>query len=222
MSSRVRGALLLADILVPLAFLWGCSGVVSGQSIQPPPPQAHNISGTISPTAGGSGAAVTLSGAASATTSSSGSYTFTGLADGICSVAPSNTGYTFSPGSQSVTISGSNVAGVNFTATAQVAHSATLSWIASTSSVAGYNIYRSSVSGGPYTKMNSSLVTLLTYTDTAVLAGLTYYYVATSVNASNAESIYSNEISATIPTPQSTEGRYPTAVSQGEVWARFT
>jgi fibronectin type 3 domain-containing protein len=70
--------------------------------------------------------------------------------------------------------------------------------------------------------MNSSLVTLLTYTDTAVLAGLTYYYVATSVNASNAESIYSNEISATIPTPQSTKGRYSTAVSQGEVWARFT
>jgi hypothetical protein len=286
MSSRVRGALLLAGILVPLAFLWGCSGVVSGQSIQTPPPQAYSISGTISPAAGGGGATVTLSGAANSTTtanssgnftftglangtytvtpshtgytfnpsslsvtvsganittglnftstaltftisgtispatggsgatvtlggaaaattttSSSGSYTFTGLADGIYSVAPSNTGYTFSPGSQNVTISGSNVAGVNFTATAQVAHSATLSWIASTSSVAGYNIYRSSVSGGPYTKMNSSLITLLTYTDTAVLAGLTYYYVATSVNASNVESSYSNEISATIPTP---------------------
>ncbi len=165
--------------------------------------QTFNISGTISPTAGGSGATVTLSGAASATTttSSSGSYTFTGLANGIYTVTPSNTGYTFSPGSKNVTISGSNVTGVNFTATAQVAHSATLSWVASTSTVAGYNIYRSSVSGGPYTKMNSSLVTLLTFTDTTVLAGQTYFYVATSVNASNVESSYSNEISAVIPTP---------------------
>jgi hypothetical protein len=165
--------------------------------------QTYNISGTISLTAGGSGATVTLSGAASATTttSSSGSYTFTGLANGIYTVTPSNTGYTFNPTSQNVTISGSNVTGVNFTATAQVAHSATLSWIASTSTVAGYNIYRSSVSGGPYTKMNSMLYHLLTYTDTAALAGQTYYYVATSMNASNVESSYSNEISAAIPTP---------------------
>ncbi len=60
--SRARGALSLAGILVPLAFLWGCSGIISGQSIQPPPPQTYNISGTISPAAGGGGATVTLSG----------------------------------------------------------------------------------------------------------------------------------------------------------------
>jgi len=165
--------------------------------------QTFNISGTISPTTGGSGAAVALSGAASATTttSSSGSYAFTGLANGTYTVTPSNTGYTFSPGSQNVTISGNNVTGLNFTAAAQVAHSAILSWIASTSTVGGYNIYRSSVSGGPYAKTNSSLITLLAYTDTTVLAGQTYYYVATSVNASNVESSYSNEISAAIPIP---------------------
>jgi hypothetical protein len=83
MSSRARSALLLAGILAPLASLSGCSGIVSGQNIQPPPP----------------------------------------------------------------------------------------------------------------------FITLLTYTGTTALAGQTYYYVATSMNASNVESSYSNEISATIPTP---------------------
>src|SRR5205807_6513441 len=88
-----------------------------------------SISGTISPNAGGSGATVTLSGAASATstTNTSGSYTFTGLVNGTYAVTPSNTGYTFSPGSQSVTISGSNVIGLNFTATGLPAPSDTLS-----------------------------------------------------------------------------------------------
>lgn len=42
-----------------------------------------------------------------------------------------------------------------------------LTWTASvTVPVAGYNIYRGTVSGGPYTKVNTSLVTTLTYTDT--------------------------------------------------------
>src|SRR5467141_4091156 len=121
-GSRVRGALLLAGILAPMALLWGCSGVVSGQSTQPPPPQTYNISGTISPVTGGSGATVTLSGAAAATTTanSSGNYTFSGLANGTYTVTPSHAGYTFSPTSLSVTVSGANITtGLNFTATAQ-------------------------------------------------------------------------------------------------------
>jgi hypothetical protein len=78
------------------------------------------ISGTLSPTAGGSGATVTLSGASNATTTANGSgnYSFSGLSNGGYTVTPSNTGYTFSPGSQPVTIDGANVTGVNFTATA--------------------------------------------------------------------------------------------------------
>jgi hypothetical protein len=78
-----------------------------------------SISGTISPSAGGSGATVTLSGAASATTTanSSGNYTFSGLANGSYTVTPSASGYTLSPSSQVVTVSGANVTAVNFTAT---------------------------------------------------------------------------------------------------------
>ena len=50
-------------------------------------------------------------------------------------------------------------------------------------------------------KMNSSVITTLTFTDTTVQGGQIYYYVATSVNSSNVESSYSNELSAQIPTP---------------------
>lgn len=80
-------------------------------------------------------------------------------------------------------------------------HSVTLSWSASTSTVTGYNVYRSSQSGGPYTKLDSSLVTGTSFTDSTVQAGLTYYYVTTAVDSSNTESTNSNEVSAVIPTP---------------------
>jgi rhamnogalacturonyl hydrolase YesR len=78
------------------------------------------ISGTISPSPAGSGTTVTLSGAASATTTanSSGNYTFTGLANGSYTVTPSESGYTFTPGSQTVTLNGADLPGINFTAQA--------------------------------------------------------------------------------------------------------
>jgi beta-glucanase (GH16 family) len=63
---------------------------------------------------------VALSGTASGTTTanSSGGYSFTGLGNGSYAVTPSNSGYSFSPSSQAVGISGANMSGVNFTATA--------------------------------------------------------------------------------------------------------
>jgi hypothetical protein len=80
----------------------------------------YTISGTISPSAGGSGATVTLSGAAGATTTanSSGVYSFTALGNGSYTVTPSNSGYSYTPANQAVTINGANVSGVNFTASA--------------------------------------------------------------------------------------------------------
>src|SRR6266436_6261567 len=56
-----------------------------------------SMSGTIAPTAGGNGATVALSGAASAfaTADSSGNYTIAGLPNGTYTVAPSHTGFTF-------------------------------------------------------------------------------------------------------------------------------
>jgi len=82
-----------------------------------------------------------------------------------------------------------------------ISHSATLNWTASTSSVIGYNVYRGTVSGGPYTKLNSSVVTPTQYVDSTVTAGQTYYYVVTSVASGGVESSDSTQVSATIPTP---------------------
>jgi fibronectin type 3 domain-containing protein len=78
-------------------------------------------------------------------------------------------------------------------------HSVALAWNASTSTVAGYNVYRGTVSGGPYTKINSSLVAALDYTDSTVQSSTTYYYVTTAVDSSGIESVFSNEVSAIIP-----------------------
>jgi HYDIN/CFA65/VesB family protein/centrosomal CEP192-like protein/Ig-like domain-containing protein/immunoglobulin I-set domain protein len=82
-----------------------------------------------------------------------------------------------------------------------VSHSADLLWTASTSTVSGYNTYRATVTGGPYTPVNSSLITLNRFTDSTVQAGQTYYYVVTAVSSGGVESTYSNEATATIPTP---------------------
>jgi len=81
-----------------------------------------------------------------------------------------------------------------------IQHSVTISWAASSSTASGYNVYRSSTSGGPYSKMNSTLLTGLTYTDSTVSAGATYYYVVTDVT-SGTESGFSNQATAVVPTP---------------------
>jgi hypothetical protein len=82
-------------------------------------------------------------------------------------------------------------------------HTVSLSWTLSTTpNVAGYNVYRGTASGGPYsTKLDSSLVIGSSFTDSTVQSGQTYYYVATAVDSSGNESAYSNVAQAVIPTP---------------------
>jgi Bacterial Ig domain/Carboxypeptidase regulatory-like domain len=164
-------------------------------------PTTFSISGTITPSSGGSGATVILSGTAGATTTTnaSGAYTFTGLANGAYSVTPSNSGFAFTPASTNVTIGGANKTGVNFTAASNKPHSVTLNWAASTSKVSGYNVYRSTLSGSGYVKLNGALIAGTTYTDTTVQGATTYFYVTTSVDSSNTESAQSNQATVTIP-----------------------
>jgi hypothetical protein len=88
---------------------------------------------------------------------------------------------------------------VSLTGTGVVQHSVALTWNASASAVAGYNVYRGTVSGGPYAKINATLVTPLSYTDSTVQSGTTYYYVTTAVDSSGTESVFSNQVSAVIP-----------------------
>jgi hypothetical protein len=80
-------------------------------------------------------------------------------------------------------------------------HSVSLAWTASTSTVAGYNVYRGTQSGGPYAIINGSTETSTTYTDNSVQGGQTYYYVVTAVDGSGNESVNSNQAQAVVPSP---------------------
>src|SRR5262249_7898928 len=158
------------------------------------------ISGTVS----GSAATLTLTGAASAstTTDSTGGYTFSGLSNGTYAVAASQSGYNFTPATVSVTVNDAPVTGVNFAGTPLqgAPHNVTLSWNPSTSAnIVGYNVYRGNTAGGPYAQIG--FVAGTSYVDTGVSAGQTYFYVATSVDSNNKESVYSTQAQATIPTP---------------------
>ena len=79
-------------------------------------------------------------------------------------------------------------------------HSVGLSWTPSTSTVVGYNVYRGTQTSGPYAMIGSGAVSS-TYTDGAVQAGQTYYYVVTAVDGSGNESVYSNQVQAVVPSP---------------------
>jgi hypothetical protein len=82
----------------------------------------------------------------------------------------------------------------------QVSRSVVLAWTASTSNgVVGYNLYRSTVSGGPYVILDSSAVSIDTYTDSNVQPGTTYFYVVRSVDSIGTESVNSSQVQATIP-----------------------
>jgi hypothetical protein len=80
-------------------------------------------------------------------------------------------------------------------------HTVGLTWAPSKSTVIGYNVYRGTATGGPYTKMNGSAIVTTSFSDSTVKSGSTYYYVTTAVNSSGSESVKSNEVRTAIPTP---------------------
>jgi hypothetical protein len=72
-----------------------------------------------------------------------------------------------------------------------------LAWTASASTgVVQYNIYRSLVTGGPYTFVDDVPGNAVAYNDYMVLRATTYFYVVTASNGT-IESVHSNEASAT-------------------------
>jgi hypothetical protein len=82
---------------------------------------------------------------------------------------------------------------------ASVTQSVSLSWSGSTSTVTGYNVYVSTISGSGYAKLTTSPVLTTAFVDSGLDTAQTRYYVVTSVNSSNEESAYSNEVAAVIP-----------------------
>jgi hypothetical protein len=79
-----------------------------------------------------------------------------------------------------------------------VQHTVALSWQASSSSVSGYRVYRSTTSGSDFSPLTST-ISALSYTDDTVSDGTTYYYVVIAVDSAGDESPYSNQVSAAIP-----------------------
>src|SRR5579863_1744445 len=110
-----------------------------------------------------------------------------GSASGVVNIVSNATG-----SASNVSLSGTGVA-------PSVQHTVGLNWGASSSSVSGYNVYRSTVSGSSYAKVNSALVAGVSFSDSSVQSGQTYYYVATSVDGSGNESVHSNEVAAVVP-----------------------
>jgi hypothetical protein len=156
-----------------------------------------------------SGSSVTVSSA----TSSSSEFALSGVAFPLSIAAGQSVPVTvkFTPqisGSASANISfASNASSSSVTETvtgtgaSAIQHSADLSWGPSPSTVVGYNVYRSTTPGGPYTKINFSLDASTVYTDSTVQSGQTYYYVSTAVDATGMESGYSNQLQMVIPSP---------------------
>jgi hypothetical protein len=118
-------------------------------------------------------------------------------------------GATFAPAASgnvtgSITV-GSNATGgpvviaLAGTGVAPVAHAVMLSWAPSTSTVVGYNVYESTVSGSSYTKLTASPVPAMSYSDGGLETAQTRYYVVTSVDSNNNESAMSNQVAAIVP-----------------------
>jgi hypothetical protein len=155
-----------------------------------------------------SGASVTLSSASS----SNSEFTLSGFPLPVTIAAGQSVPFTvtFAPtvtGAASGKISfisgGSTLASETASGTGgTIQHTVDLSWNASTStSVAGYNVYRSTATGGPFSKINPALNPSMSYSDGTVQSGQTYYYVTTAVDTNGVESSYSNQVKATVPSP---------------------
>lgn len=82
---------------------------------------------------------------------------------------------------------------------AKTSHNVGLTWDPGDGDAVGYNVFRGTAEAGPFEEINTALDSSTNYTDYTVVAGDTYYYVATEVNAKGEESAYSNVAQAVIP-----------------------
>ncbi len=197
----------------PLNITFSGTGTAAGQlSVSPTSLSFGSVTvGSSSPLNG----SLTASGASVTVTSASlnnGEFVLSGISLPATLAAGQSTPYTvtFTPqasGATSASLSFSSNASnspaaqsMTGTGATPTQHTADLTWNSSNSAV-GYNIYRGTVSGGPYSMINASLVGSTAYSDNTVASGQTYYYVATAVDGSSSESAYSNQTQAVIPNP---------------------
>jgi hypothetical protein len=78
-----------------------------------------------------------------------------------------------------------------------------VSWQSSPSlDVIHYNLYRSSTSGGPYVLTNTNPVEHAVFLDTGLDPNMEFYYVATAIDESGNQSVFSDEFAAATNPPQ--------------------
>lgn len=99
-----------------------------------------------------------------------------------------------------------------------------LNWSApSSTGIGGYNVYRASAAGGPYTKLNPSPIAGTTYTDTSVVVGTRYWYrvraVASGVSP-ELEGVDSNTVNGRVP-PTPTSVSIPAGASNPAGYINF-
>jgi len=126
--------------------------------------------------------------------------TWTSSTPSVATIAAGGMATGVAAGSTTIQATVGSISGSTTLTVTQVIHSVALAWTASISSgISGYNAYRATVSGGPYTPVNSGLIANTNFSDQTVLSGVTYYYVTTAVDSQGMESAYSNEAVATVP-----------------------
>ncbi|MEE9398950.1 MAG: S8 family serine peptidase [Dehalococcoidales bacterium] len=109
----------MVSISLIVLFAMSLTACGAGGDDPTPPPPTYSIFGSVTHNGTGlNGVTITLSGAGSGntTTDSNGDYSFSGLTNGSYTVTPSLTGYTCDPSSSNVSVSGSNITGVDFNA----------------------------------------------------------------------------------------------------------
>ncbi len=164
-------------------------------------PPTYTISGTVSG-AVQVGVAISLSGdaTASTTTDASGQYVLAGLADGNYTVTATRSGFTFTPPSRAVTVTGANATGKNFVA-ASAAVTYTLSGVVSGDILQGVTI---NLAGSATTSTttdvagNYSLSGLAngSYTVTPVLSGYAFNPTQKPVTINGTNSTANNFVSS--------------------------
>jgi hypothetical protein len=134
-------------------------------------------------------------------TATTGNAVVSGVMFAPAATAPSGGGGSppVGSGGTTSTVSAPGYTVITVTTPPAPAHSAVLGW-AAVAGASGYNVYRGTVSGGPYTKLTASPVAVPAYQDLAIVAGTTYYYATTAI-VNGVESGYSVQVPVTVPTP---------------------
>lgn len=163
-------------------------------------PAVSSVSPTSGPVTGGTTVKILGSGFQSGA-----NVTFGGMAATSVTLVSSTEIQAVSPvspaGTVSIAVTNTDSSSATLASAFTYFHTVTLSWTDSASGVSGFNVYRSTTSGGPYSRLNSNLLSGTSFSDNHVQAGQTYFYVTTAVNSSNAESDYSNQAQAVVPSP---------------------